>query len=155
MTLATGDRPRGLTLIELLVVLGIIGLIVGMSAPALTRYAAQARLKATTRELVGLLSLARSLAVGSQEPHTVKVDQEARQITVVNTVSGEALEQVVRLPKSVTLELLVGDQPAAMPEVSFRGSGALAGRTTVIHLSDDSRQQTITVTGPTGSINVQ
>jgi Tfp pilus assembly protein FimT len=137
------------------VVLGIMGVIVGMSAPALTRYAASARLKATTRELVGLLSLSRSLSVGSQQAHLVRVDPEARTVTVTNTVSNEALEQVVRLPKSVAIEVLVGDEPAPAPELTFRPSGALAGRTTVIRLSDESRQQVVTVTGPTGAVTVE
>ena len=51
-----------MTLVELLVVLGIIGLILGISVPGLSAYANQARLKAATRNVVGLLSLARSLA---------------------------------------------------------------------------------------------
>src|SRR3989338_8523510 len=99
MTLATGERARshfgfwildfglgfksairnpqstmGMTLMEILVVLGVIGIIVGMSVPALTRYAGSMRLKAVTRQVTGLVSLARSLSIGSPGGPTAHVD---------------------------------------------------------------------------------
>ena len=140
---------------ELLVVLGVIGLIVGMSTPALTRYAGQMRLKTVTRQVMGLVSLARSLSVGSQAGHAVVVDAGSRRITVVNSASGEALEQVVRLPSGISAEVQVGGAAAAEQQVAFRTSGALTGRTASLVLSDGKKRSTITVTGATGAITVQ
>jgi len=144
-----------MTLVELLVVLGVIGLIVGMGVPALTQYARRVRLKATTRQVVGLVSLARSLAISSHQEHAVVVDQEERQIRVVNTASGEPLEQVVHLPSSVSVDMEVGGQPAAESQFAFRPTGSLTGRTVSLVLADGERQQTIMVTGTTGAVAVQ
>jgi len=144
-----------MTLIELLVVIGIIGLILGTGVPALTGYAKQVRLKATTRQVVGLVSLARSLAISTRTEHTVIVDSEGREVRVVNQSSGEALEQVVRLPTSVSIEMEVGGQTVEQMEFSFRPSGALAGRSVSLVLADGQKQQTVIVTGTTGAVSVQ
>ena len=144
-----------MTLVELLVVLGVIGLIVGMGVPALTAYGRQVRLQTTTRQLIGLISLARSTAISSHEEHAVVVDLESREIRIVNTASGEALEPVLRLPPSVSLEMEVGGQSAEEPRVVFRPTGSLTGRSVSLILSDGLKQQTIVVTGPTGAVAIQ
>ncbi len=144
-----------MTLVELLVVLGVIGLIVGMSVPALVGYAKQVRLKSTTRQVLGLVSLARSLAISSHEEHAVVVDDEHREIRVVNTVSGETLEQAIHLPSSVSVEIQVGGQNVGATQFAFRPTGALTGRTVTLVLADGQKQQTIVVTGSTGSVTAQ
>jgi len=144
-----------MTLVELLVVLGVIGLIVGMGVPALTAYSRQIRLKTATRQLMGLVSLARSTAISSHEEHAVVVDPESREIRVINTASGEALEPILRLPASVSLEMEVGGQSVGEPHVVFRPTGSLTGRSVSLVLSDGLKQQTIVVTGPTGAVTIQ
>ena len=147
--------PSSMTLVEIMVVLAIIGIIVGMGVPALTRFANQMRLTATTRQLVGLLSLARSLAISSHEEHAVVVDAEHQEARVIKVASGEALEQVVRLPSAVTVEVRVGGAPATPSQIVFRPTGSLSSRTMSLMLSDQDRHQTITVTGVTGAVSVQ
>ena len=152
----TRAGARGVTLIELLVVLGIIGLIVGMSVPGFVAYSQRLRVKATTRQLVGLLSLARSLSISSHESHAVVIDPAAAEVTVMNTVSGQRLEQVLRLPSSVRLTLEVAGEPSTDTEVAFRPTGALVGRTASFILVDDQHQRyAITVIGTTGAVSVQ
>lgn len=148
------QSAMAMTLMEILVVLSVIGIIVGMSIPAFSRYASQARLKATTRQVVGLLSLARSFSISQHADHTVKIDTQTGQVTVVNQASGEALEEKVRLPKGVSLEVQVAGKPAESPEVAFRSTGALTGRSVSLILSDQKKQATITVTASTGAITV-
>ena len=143
-----------MTLVELLVVLGIIGLILGISVPGMTTYANQVRLKAATREVVGLLSLARSLAISSHQDHAVLIDPERREITVENTVSGEALERVVRLPISMSIEVQVAGEPAQETRVVFRPTGSLAGRTTSIILADRHVSHAVTISSITGAVRV-
>ncbi len=144
-----------MTLIELLVVLGIIALIVGIAVPALTGYTKQVRLKAATRQIVGLVSLARSLAITTHEDHAVVVDLEHRELTVINVASGEGTEAVVHLPSSVTIDVTVGGQSSPEMRVIFRPTGALEGRTTSLVLAEQGKHQTITVTGATGAVTVQ
>ena len=144
-----------MTLVELLVVLGIIGLILGISVPGLSAYANQARLKAATRNVVGLLSLARSFAISSHQDHAVIVDPVQRRITVENAVSGDTLEQTVQLPPSIDVETEVAGESAQEARVIFRPTGSLAGRTTTIRLADRDKSHTITVSGITGAVTVE
>ena len=145
----------GMTLVELLVFLGIIGLIVGMSVPALTGYAKQARLKTTTRQIMGLLALARSIAISSHENHAVVIDRQQGELSVVNLTSGEALERVVRLPKAVTLEVQVGGESSQQTQVVFQPTGGLSGRTVSFIVADRDRRDTITVTSVTGAVSLK
>ena len=141
-----------MTLVEILVVLGIIGLILGMSIPRLTAYANTTRLKAATREVVGLVGLARSVAISAHEDHAVLVDAERRELSVENVASGKALERVVRLPDSMTVDIQVGGAPAPESRLVFRPTGSLAGRTATIILADRQGRTTITVSGITGAV---
>lgn len=144
-----------MTLVELLVVLGIIGLILAISVPGLTGYAKRLRVKTAARQVLGLLSLARSLAISSHEDHAVIIDIERGELHVVNAVSGQPLEQVVRLPNSVALEMQTGGQPSQESQVVFHPTGSLAGRTVALILADHEDRHTITVSGVTGSISLQ
>ena len=144
-----------MTLVELLVVLGVIGLIVSMSLPALATYSRQVRLKAITRQAIGLVTLARSSAISAHEPHELILDQERRELRVVNVTSGEVLEQAIRLPQGVTVEFQVAGSSSTDGHLSFRPTGALTGRTTTLVLSDGQKQRTITIMGATGALTVQ
>lgn len=144
-----------MSLVELMVVLAVIGLVIGISLPRLTGLTQQLRLKAATRQIVGLLSLARSLAISSREDHAVVIDQERGTLSVVNLASNEPLERVVRLPSTVTIDVRVGGQSSQEARVTFRPSGSLTGRTVELVLADRARTHTITVTGTTGSVFVQ
>jgi Tfp pilus assembly protein FimT len=144
-----------MTLVELLVVLGIVGVIVGMSVPGLVGYTQRVRLKTTVRQVMGLLSLARSLAISSHEEHAIVLDPDEGTLSVVNLASEETLEQTVRLPSAVTLAFEIGGEPSAEGRIIFRPTGALNGRTVSLILADRDREQAITVTGTTGAISLQ
>ncbi|MBI2104744.1 MAG: GspH/FimT family pseudopilin [Candidatus Omnitrophica bacterium] len=144
-----------MTLVELLVVLGVIGIILAISVPGMAGYARQLRLKTATRQTVGLLSLARSLAISSRTDHTVVVNPEQGVIQIVNEATGDTLEQTVRLPSSVTVELESGGEPSQELSLTFRPSGALTGRTVLLRLADRDRHHAVQVTGATGAVSVQ
>lgn len=144
-----------MTLIEILVVLGVIGMILGMGVPALLQYGKGARLKAATRQVMGLMTLARSLAIGSRQDHAVLIDLEQHEVRVINQVTGEALEHVAHLPSALSVELQTGGEPAADSQIVFRSNGSLAGRTVSIVLGDDQKSQTILVTAATGFVSIQ
>ena len=140
---------------ELLVVLGVIGIIVGMSVPALTRYSGQVRLKATVRQMAGFLSLARSLSIGSPAGHTVIVDVEHKQMTVVDNDSGEELDQKIHFPQGIEVAVEAGGEPLTPPELAFQPNGSLRGRTTSIILKDKQKSCTLTVSSVTGAVTVE
>ncbi len=146
-------RRRAITLVELLVVLGLIGMIVGMGLPALTGYAKRVRLKTTTRQVIGLLSLARSMAISSRDEHAVIVDKDAGEVYVKNLASGETLERKARIHSSLSIDMSVGGQPTSSMQVVFRSNGSLTGRTVLLEFADREKRYTITVTGPTGAVS--
>jgi len=148
---------KGFTLVELLVVLGIIGLVAAMSVPAFNRFVMQTRLKTATREIVGLLSLARSLAIGSRSARTVVVDLERGEAFIEESMQqGDA--RMVRFSSSVTIS---GEapgqegQPTDSVRFTFKPSGALTGASTALILSSGSRTQTVSVSAATGAIHIQ
>lgn len=148
-------QRRGFTLVELMVVLAVIGIIVGMSVPGLTAYARDLRLKTATRQIMGLLGLARSTAITRHAESAVIIDQAQHQVRVVESETGEAMEQMVRLPGAVTVTVAAGGEDLEESQIVFRATGALTGRTVTLTVEEDTRHQTITVTGATGAIMLE
>ncbi|MBI1992674.1 MAG: GspH/FimT family pseudopilin [Candidatus Omnitrophica bacterium] len=142
-------------MVELLVVMAIIGMVVAISAPSLARFTTRLRLNAATRQVTSLLSLARSVAISSHEEHAVILDAARRELRVVGVTSGTALDPVVRLPASVTVQMMMGGQPASETQFVFRPTGSLTGRSVSLVLADRERQSTVTVSGTTGTVSVQ
>ena len=144
----------GMTLVEMLVVMAIIGLILGISIPAFLGYTQQARLHTTTRQMMGLISLARQMAIGSHEDHAVVVDSTNREVRLMNVVTGTWLDQHLKIPQSVAIEIRVGNQPSSEP-LEFHTNGALAGRTATLTITHQGKHQAITVSALTGAISIQ
>ncbi|MBI4354394.1 MAG: GspH/FimT family pseudopilin [Candidatus Omnitrophica bacterium] len=139
-------------MIELLVIMAIIGILVGTSIPALTGYAKQVRLKTTTREITGLLYLARNLAISSREARTVLLDEDHQQLVIEETLEQEEPKKV-RLPDSVDVTLEGG--AAGTGRVVFQPSGALSSSSVTVVLNSGTKTQTIAVTSATGAISLR
>ncbi len=148
----TSSIGRAFTLIELLVVMAIVGLLVGTSIPALTGYAKQVRLKTTTREVMGLLFLARNLAISSREVRTVLLDEDRQRLVIEETLEQEEPKKV-RLPDAVDVTLEGG--AAGTGRVVFQPSGALGSPSVTVVLTSGTRTQTIAVTSATGAISLR
>lgn len=146
---------RSITLVELIVVLAVIGIVIGVGVPGFVRYANSMRLRSTTRQFVGLASLARSKAIGSRAEHAVVINVQEGVVRVVNLVSGEDLEQVVKIPNTLQLEMQIGGEAVAETRFVFRPSGSLQGRTVVIILDDGTKKHIVTVTSATGTVVVE
>lgn len=138
-----------------MVVMGVVGLLVVMSIPALGSYATQMRLKTATREVVGLLSLARSLAVSSRIPRTVVIDPEQHRLILEEPENSQQEVRVRSIPKGVDVEVITQGEPAdGASRLTFQSSGALAGRFATINLSNGAKTVTVTVTAATGAVLV-
>ena len=145
----------GITLVELLVVMGVIGIVVGMSVPALVEYGQRARLKTATRQVLGYLSLARSRAISARAERQVAVDGEHGELRMLDPVSGEAAADPLRLPSNLSVELTAGGEPSSDGSLTFRPSGALVGRSVTVVLGDGRRERAILVTAATGAVVLQ
>lgn len=144
-----------MTLVELLVVLAVIGLVIGIGVPALLNYGQQVRLKTTARQLMGLILFARQRAIASRAEHAVVVDLEARKVTVVDLGSGEVQEQRLDLPSSISIDVQVGGESMQEPQLVFRPTGSMKGRTTTVVLANTERQHTITALAATGAVFIE
>lgn len=150
--LVTGHWPLGFTLIELLVVMAIVGLLVATSVPALTGYAKQVRLKTATREVIGLLSLARSLAISSRSVRSVLLDEDRHELVIEETLEQDEPRKV-RLPEGVDVSLDGG--AAGTGRVVFQPTGALSTPSATVSLVSGTKRQTIAVTSATGAITLR
>ena len=142
----------GFTLIELLVVMAIVGLLVATSVPALTGYAKQVRLKTAAREAIGLLSLARSLAISSRSVRRVLLDEDRHELVIEETLEQDEPRRV-RLPEAVDVSL--GGGAAGTGRVVFQPSGALSTPSATVSLVSGTKRQTITVSSATGAISLR
>ena len=162
MTCPTGkelhlkSKIPGFTIVELLVVMGIIGLLLAISVPSAARYAGRIRFSAATREIMGLLSLARSSAISSGHQQVVVVDVEAGRLLIEDSPEA-AQTRAVSLASNVEVRLTTSDgQELDTPaRLVFQPNGALEGRSIQVTLSDGTRTQTISVAAPTGAIIVR
>ena len=148
---------RGFTIVELLVVMGVIGLLLAISIPAATRYTGRMRLGAATREVMGLLSLARSSAISSRMPQTVLVDVDAGRLLIEDSPDAAVQTKAVTLASSVVVRVTTSDGRIldAPVRLAFQPNGSLAGRSVEMTLSDGSRAQAISIAAPTGAIIVR
>lgn len=137
---------------ELLVVMAIVGILVATSVPALTGYAKQVRLKTVTREAMGLLSLARSLAIGSRSVRSVLLDEDRRELVIEETLEQDEPRKV-RLPDAVDVSLEGG--AAGSGRIVFQPTGALSSPSATMTISSGTKRQTITVTSATGAISLR
>src|SRR3989338_4262402 len=145
----------GITLVELLVVMGVIGIVVGMSVPALVEYGQRTRLKTATRQVLGYLSLARSRAISARAERQVAVDGEHGELRMLDPVSGDAAADPLRLPSNLSVELTAGGEPSSDGSLTFRPSGALVGRSVTVVLGDGRRERAGRSTAATGAVVLQ
>jgi len=138
----------------MLVVISIIGLIAATSIPAFAKYGQQMRLRTTTQEVAGLLSLARQLAISSRQERTVLIDPEAREVVIEETLEEDEPKRV-RVGPGIEVQLNSADQSEAPWRVVFEPSGGLGSRSATVVVSSKDRQKTITVVAATGGVSVK
>ena len=160
MIWSTGDNQaspvaarHGFTLVEMLVVLGIIGLILASSVPAMTEYAKKARLEGATRQIAGLVSLARAMAISAHAQRTVLIDFDERELSIEETLDRDEPRRV-RLPAAVEIEVesQESEQQSGPYRLVFQPSGSLAGRSATLLVSTNNRTRTIQILAATGAM---
>ncbi len=111
-TLPTGSRAAfrrraaGFSLLELLLVLLVIGLVISITYPSMSRGRAAFHLRAVGRDVIAALRLARETAVTEQKVMMIRIDNQAQQVTLSDDV-GEGARSFA-LPGDVRIETVPG-----------------------------------------------
>jgi prepilin-type N-terminal cleavage/methylation domain-containing protein len=89
-------NSNGFTLAELLIALGILSVLMTLAAPAVRRTSEAVQLKASARQLHGLLRYVREQAVLLSQTHAVIIDEPTQKYWVVSENGGWDTPRVLR-----------------------------------------------------------
>jgi prepilin-type N-terminal cleavage/methylation domain-containing protein len=103
-----GDKPRGVTLLEMMIVVTIIGVIAGISFPALTAGLAGIRLSSAAGSAASFLTSAMNTVERHEQPAAIVISPKLNRLAVYTAASGDTPAQKLDLPPGIALE---GDEP--------------------------------------------
>jgi len=106
MPISSVGKNNGITLLELIVVVAIVGLIVGISFPALTAGLDAVRMVSATDSVAGFLNAAVNRAQRRQEAVEVIIDPKESQLSAYS--NDPTFSRELKLPEGISFE---SDQP--------------------------------------------
>jgi prepilin-type N-terminal cleavage/methylation domain-containing protein len=136
----------GFTLLELMVVCLLIGLLLSLSIPSLRNSFFSDPLKSAARNLIGLTNGVRQLAIRSQQPYFLHIDETEKRIWIERELKiekeGQKKEKLVekglRLPETVSVSgVWVGDEKQTRDQTALWISKQGIMERTRIGLEDD------------------
>jgi prepilin-type N-terminal cleavage/methylation domain-containing protein len=101
MRVSSKRSQKAMTLIELMIVVALMGLIAGISFPAVTSGIDTLRLRSAGESVAGLFNSALDRAERRQQPVEIIIDQTANAIAVRG--SGPGVERIIELPQGVRI----------------------------------------------------
>lgn len=113
------DRSRGFSLLELLVVVLVLGLVLAVAYPSLSRTTSTLHLRTAARDVLNTFRYARERAIAEQKTMVVTVDREQRTFRLSDDLGDGG--RTYALPKDVKIRrLTVGRDEVAEDSVSVR-----------------------------------
>lgn len=133
-----------MTLIELLVVMVLIGAVLAVTMPVFSKGAQSLEVRAAARQVYGVLRVARSHAIARAQRTVVLIDDETRQVSLLNSQVAYAL------PRGVQLDLQ--EQRLVSKQVAFFPDGSSSG--VRLALGNGHKRYRIDVESLTGQVSV-
>jgi prepilin-type N-terminal cleavage/methylation domain-containing protein len=100
---------RGVTLLEMLIVVGLLGLLISISFPAVTAGIDSLRLSSASDSIVAFLNGALNRAERRQEAIEVEIAPKERRLTLRST--DPAFHRTLELPQGITIRAVLPDIP--------------------------------------------
>jgi prepilin-type N-terminal cleavage/methylation domain-containing protein len=149
---AAGSRlssdKRGVTLIEMLIVVMIIGIIAGLSFPALTSGLSSVRLSSASGSVASFLTSAMNRVERRELAAAIVISPKANQLAVFTAASGEKAENTLQMPQGVSIE---GDEPRRF----LLQPGGTFPRITLVLRSDKGLRRSVKIDPATGVPDIQ
>lgn len=77
---------RGITMIEMMITVVIIGIVSGMAMPRFQKAYERMQFRSTDREIYSRMRYARSQAITEKEPYGIKINMDAKTITLFKDI---------------------------------------------------------------------
>ena len=143
------DRLQaGVTLIEMLIVVMIIGIIAGVSFPALTSGLSSVRLSSASGSAASFLTSAMNRVERRELPAAVVISPKENQLAIYTAASGEKAEMTLQMPQGVSIE---GDEQRRY----LLQPGGTFPRITLILRNDKGARRSVKVDPATGVPDIQ
>ncbi len=159
-------------MVEILIVLGLVGLLVALIAPQMSKSLKSAHLKAATQKTAVFLRYARNQAVAAKRPYWVVFDREESWVAVINrplnVAEGENRYEktaavsssgvyLYEYPEDVELaEVIIGEEENIdiQGAVIFFPNGSCSGGTILLQL-DEMHALGIALDFATGMVTIE
>ena len=97
-------RQSGVTLLEMLIVVTIIGVIAGVSFPAVATGLSGIQLQSAAGSVAGFLTSAMNRVDRREEPAAIVISPGEGRVEVFTAASGEKAARALRLPNGISVE---------------------------------------------------
>jgi len=144
----TRQNQSGVTLIEMLIVVTIIGIIAGVSFPAMTAGLASVRLSSASGSAASFLTAAMNRVERRELAAAIVITPEENRIAVYTAASGSEPDTTLRMPQGVAIE---GDEPRRF----LLQPGGTFPRITVVLRSEKGGRRSVRIDPATGVPDIQ
>ena len=138
----SGRARAGFTLVEMMVTVSMLAIMVGMTAPHVSKDISHSRVNSAARVVAGDLQNALSLAGRQRRPVRVVVDGSAKEIRLMDRVNGTLISRRALGDASDFKLYSVSGSPATVDVLPH----GVATATTIVTLSVDGYSQRVTMT---------
>jgi prepilin-type N-terminal cleavage/methylation domain-containing protein len=138
----SGRARPGFTLVEMMVTVSLLAIMVGMTAPHVSKDISHSRVNSAARVVAGDLQNALSLAGRQRRPVRVVVDDAAKEIRLMDRVNGTLISRRALGDVSDFKLYSVSGAPATVDVLPH----GVATATTIVTLSAGGYSQRVTMT---------